>query len=73
MCRLRGDEYSILLADVVGANHASIVAREILQPLQYPLDLGTQDVTVCCSIGVAIAPDDSMNASVLMRTADLAM
>ena len=73
VCRLGGDEFTILLADVVHADDASIVARKILQALQDPVDLGMQEVTVSCSIGITIAPDDSMNASVLMRNADLAM
>lgn len=63
----------MLLADVVHADDASIVARKILQAHQDPVDLGMQEVTVSCSIGITIAPDDSMNACVLMRNADLAM
>ena len=73
VCRLGGDEFTILLADVAHADDASIVARKILQSLQDPIDLGAQEVTVSCSIGITIAPEDSMNASVLMRNADLAM
>lgn len=73
VCRLGGDEFTILLADVAQAEDASIVARKILRALQDPIDLGAQEVTVSCSIGITIAPVDSMNASVLMRNADLAM
>ena len=71
--RLGGDEFTILLADIVHADDASLVARKILQSLQDPIQLGEQDVIVSCSIGITIAPEDSMNASVLMRNADLAM
>ncbi|MDO9519511.1 MAG: EAL domain-containing protein [Pseudohongiella sp.] len=71
--RLGGDEFTILLADIAHADDASLVARKILKALQDPIPLGEQEVIVSCSIGITIAPEDSMNASVLMRNADLAM
>lgn len=71
--RLGGDEFTILLADICNADDASLVARKILDALIEPIQLGEQQVIVSCSIGITIAPEDSMNASVLMRNADLAM
>jgi diguanylate cyclase (GGDEF)-like protein/PAS domain S-box-containing protein len=71
--RLGGDEFTILLSDIGHAEAASLVARKILHALQTPIILGDQEVTISCSIGITIAPEDSMNASVLMRNADLAM
>lgn len=71
--RLGGDEFTILLSDIGHAEAASVVARKILLALQTPITLGEQEITISCSIGITIAPEDSMNASVLMRNADLAM
>lgn len=71
--RLGGDEFTILLADITQAEDASLVARKILQSLHTPILLAQQEVTISCSIGITIAPEDSMNAGVLMRNADLAM
>ncbi|MBJ54412.1 MAG: GGDEF domain-containing protein [Gammaproteobacteria bacterium] len=73
VARLGGDEFTILLADISHADDAGLVARKILQSLTEPIQLGAQEVTVSGSIGITIAPEDSMNASVLMRNADLAM
>lgn len=71
--RLGGDEFTILLSDIGHAEAASVVARKILLSLQTPITLGEQEITISCSIGITVAPEDSMNASVLMRNADLAM
>lgn len=73
VARLGGDEFTILLANISSADDAGLVARKILRALLEPVTLSTQEVTVSCSIGITVAPEDSMNASVLMRNADLAM
>lgn len=73
VARLGGDEFTILLADIKSSEDAGLVARKILRSLLEPITLSSQEVTVSCSIGITVAPEDSMNASVLMRNADLAM
>lgn len=73
VARLGGDEFTILLANITSPDDAGLVARKILHALLDPVTLGAQEVTVSCSIGITVAPEDSMNASVLMRNADLAM
>lgn len=73
VARLGGDEFTILLANISSPEDAGLVARKILRALLEPITLSTQEVTVSCSIGITVAPEDSMNASVLMRNADLAM
>lgn len=73
VARLGGDEFTILLSDIKHADDAGRVAHKILQALFRPIELSSQEVIVSCSVGITIAPEDSMNASVLMRNADLAM
>lgn len=73
VARLGGDEFTLLLSDINQSEDAALVARKILAALTEPIQLSTQKVTVSASIGITIAPEDSMNASVLMRNADLAM
>lgn len=73
VARLGGDEFTILLANINSPDDAGLVARKILRALLEPITLSTQEVTVSGSIGITVAPEDSMNASVLMRNADLAM
>jgi diguanylate cyclase (GGDEF)-like protein/PAS domain S-box-containing protein len=71
--RIGGDEFTVLLPDVDGAAGASIVAQNILRFLRSPVKLATQEIIVTASIGITLAPDDSVDAEVLMKYADLAM
>lgn len=73
VARLGGDEFTILLPELKDSRSAAHVADKILKALSKPIQLGTQEVIVSASIGITMAPDDSLNASVLMRNADLAM
>ncbi|MES3008528.1 MAG: EAL domain-containing protein [Pseudomonadota bacterium] len=73
VARLGGDEFTILLPNLRDARSAAQVAGKILKALNQPVQLTTQEVIVSVSIGITLAPEDSMNASVLMRNADLAM
>lgn len=73
VARLGGDEFTLLLSDINQTEDAALVARKILAALTEPIQLSSQKVTVSASIGITVAPEDSMNASVLMRNADLAM
>ncbi|MDP2140409.1 MAG: EAL domain-containing protein [Gammaproteobacteria bacterium] len=73
VARLGGDEFTILLPNLKDARSAAHVAGKILKAINKPIQLSSQEVIVSGSIGITLAPDDSMNASVLMRNADLAM
>jgi diguanylate cyclase (GGDEF)-like protein/PAS domain S-box-containing protein len=73
VARLGGDEFTILLPNLRDALSAAHVAGKILAALNQPAQLTSQEVIVSVSIGITLAPKDSMNASVLMRNADLAM
>lgn len=73
VARLGGDEFTILLPNVNDGRSAAKVAGKILSALNNPIQLGSQEVIVSGSIGITLAPEDSMNASVLLRNADLAM
>jgi diguanylate cyclase (GGDEF)-like protein/PAS domain S-box-containing protein len=73
VARLGGDEFTILLPELKDSRSAAHVANKILKALSKPIQLGAQEVLVSASIGITMAPDDSLNASVLMRNADLAM
>lgn len=73
VARLGGDEFTILLPELKDNRSSAHVADKILKALSKPIQLGSQEVIVSASIGITMAPDDSLNASVLMRNADLAM
>lgn len=71
--RIGGDEFTVLLQKVEGTAGASIVARKLLEALRRPIHISSQEVLVTASIGITIAPEDSVNAETLMKNADLAL
>ena len=73
VARMGGDEFVILLADIDGMASASSVARKILDSMREPHKLLRHEIIITPSIGITIAPDDSLNADILLKNADLAM
>lgn len=72
VARFSGDEFTILLEEIAGAEAATGIAEQINAALQAPFDVGGQEVFVSGSIGIATgagggAPD------LILRDADLAM
>jgi diguanylate cyclase (GGDEF)-like protein/PAS domain S-box-containing protein len=73
VARMGGDEFVILLTDVGGTAGVSAVARKIMQAIAMPFTMLTHEMIVTPSIGITLAPDDSLNADILLKNADLAM
>ncbi|MFW2374306.1 MAG: EAL and GGDEF domain-containing protein [Gammaproteobacteria bacterium] len=73
VARMGGDEFVILLTDVDGMAGASAVARKILKIMENPNRLLRHEIIVTPSIGITMAPADSLNADILLKNADLAM
>jgi diguanylate cyclase (GGDEF)-like protein/PAS domain S-box-containing protein len=71
--RQGGDEFLVLLADVVHPRDAALCAEKILEALDAPLRLGGQDLRITASIGIATFPGDAQDAESLRRNADFAM
>ena len=73
VARLGGDEFTIILPDIGEPQDAARVARRILDTFDRPFRLGTQEVFVSTSIGIAIYPFDGADADDLLKNADVAM
>ena len=73
MSRQGGDEFLILLADVVHAHDAAVCADKIIQALDAPHRIGEHDLRLTASIGIATYPDDAADADTLLKNADFAM
>ena len=72
--RFGGDEFAVLLEDVVDSQDAADVAQRILEMLSRPIEAGHRDVSVGASIGVSVAlTGDPRGAEDLVRDADAAM
>jgi len=71
--RLGGDEFGLLGASRARPSSVASMCRRIRDAVAEPIEIDGIVVTMGVSIGVAVAPDDGVNAETLMRRADVAM
>lgn len=71
--RLSGDEFALILHDVVDYRDVKKVAEQIISEIQLPYVIGDISVHTSASIGIALYPDDAETADSLLRKADQAM
>jgi len=71
--RQGGDEFSIVLSDLVEASDASFVAQQIALQLARPFQIAGVGQRITASVGVAIYPRDGIDAKLLIKHADTAM
>jgi diguanylate cyclase (GGDEF)-like protein/PAS domain S-box-containing protein len=71
--RMGGDEFLFLVPDITRLEHATEVARKILVSFQEPFSVEGHELRTTASIGVAIYPDDGVDADTLLKNADIAM
>jgi len=73
VCRVGGDEFFIIQADIGDITDAEHLARRIAEAVKTPHALHSQQVVIDVSIGVAIGPADGTDADQLLKNADMAM
>lgn len=73
LCRYGGDEFVILLADVVSLAAAEQAAQQLLSLFAHPLQVDQQQVQVAMSVGISMYPNDGREMQALIERADMAM
>ena len=73
VARQGGDEFVIVLPNVVGEHDAVVVAEKIIAGLSEPFELSGSIVHIGVSVGIALHPSHGESSEDLMRHADLAM
>jgi diguanylate cyclase (GGDEF)-like protein len=73
MARIGGDEFILLLHNITNVEGPAHVAGRILKILAEPFEIGSQEVFVTTSIGIAVFPLDGNHIDALMINADVAM
>ena len=73
VARMGGDEFVIVIPDLLNMHQAARVARRLQDALIQPVLVGGLAVTVGCSIGISVSPQDGAEGAELLRHADLAM
>ncbi|MFC5459036.1 EAL domain-containing protein [Massilia niabensis] len=73
LARLGGDEFIVLLENVAGSFGARQVAGKMMGMFEQPFLVAGHELYVTGSIGIALFPDDGIDANLLVRNADVAM
>jgi diguanylate cyclase (GGDEF)-like protein/PAS domain S-box-containing protein len=73
LARLGGDEFVVLLEDAAVGDDAQTVARKIIESLGQPFPIGSQEIHIGASVGVAYFPDHAGEGERLIKLADMAM
>ena len=68
-----GDEFILVLQEMVEPNQAAVTARRVLQVLAGPHRIRDLELHVSASIGVSVYPEDGPDAETLIKNADTAM
>jgi diguanylate cyclase (GGDEF)-like protein len=73
VCRNGGDEFLYLLMNPQGRANVECIAAAVIENLARSIRVGTKQLTVRPSIGIAIYPDGGVDGSALIQNADAAM
>jgi len=73
LARLGGDEFSIILRDIKSEEDCSIVANKIILNFKNAFSIDGCESFVGTSIGITLFPNDSDDADILIRNADIAL
>ncbi len=73
VARLGGDEFVVLLEGAGASANAARVARKIEQAHRHAFEINGHRVHTSTSVGIALYPQDALNAAQLMKNADTAM
>ncbi|SFS03507.1 PAS domain S-box-containing protein/diguanylate cyclase (GGDEF) domain-containing protein [Granulicella pectinivorans] len=73
VARMGGDEFVVLLDDLLHVEQAEAIAEKLITALHAPVLLGTQSLLPAASIGICLYPDSGETAEALLKNADAAM
>jgi diguanylate cyclase len=71
--RLAGDEYACLISGVSSRKRLQQLAATLFHAVSAPFKIGTLQLIVRPSIGIAVYPSDGSTTDELMKAADSAM
>ncbi|MCG2584853.1 bifunctional diguanylate cyclase/phosphodiesterase [Massilia sp. TS11] len=73
LSRMGGDEFAVILPDLLAPEQAMPVLGRLLEVLSEPYDLGGERAVVSASMGIAVYPEDGRDFDTLLKRADMAM
>lgn len=73
VARISGDEFAVLLPDCPDDAQAERMMSRLQDMMVQPVSFGPDEIHVSVSMGAALAPRDGLEASELLRKADIAL
>ena len=73
VARMGGDEFTVILQNLMDTKYAELVAGKILLELARPFEILDNTLHISASIGITYFPQDASTAEELIKNADLAM
>src|SRR6478609_9412714 len=73
LARQGGDEFTILLSEILKEEDALKVAERIVTSLQEPWQIDEHIFQTTSSVGIAFYPKDGITCQILMKHADIAL
>jgi diguanylate cyclase (GGDEF)-like protein len=73
VCRHGGDEFLLLLGEVSDREVVATIAERVLKTITQPVTLETHQISIGCSIGISMYPDDGEDFDILIHRADAAL
>lgn len=71
--RMGGDEFIIILPDIVQPQDAAIVAQKVLDALRQPFQIEGYKINTAASVGISNFPTDTDEPQNLIQLADIAL
>jgi len=71
--RQGGDEFLIVMGDLVDDQAAAATASKIIDQLARPFYINGLELSATCSLGIALFPEDGDDFDALLKSADMAM
>jgi len=73
IARVGGDEFMLLLDRYKTPRELTDIADKLLQVVAAPFDINGQELQISASIGIAVYPEDGIDAQILMKNSEIAM
>ena len=73
VARLGGDEFTVIMPGLHDPQDAAKLARRLITSFAHPIRVGTHEIFINASIGIAIYPFDGEDLDTLLMHADTAM
>ena len=73
VARVGGDEFVVLASDLENPSTAATVAEKLITACRRPIDIQGNECNVGVSVGIALFPNDGLDADALLKKSDEAL